>query len=105
MLYCERHEMHNCADCAPPASRVGAPADGWSDWPPASIIIHSSGLAHFPGCQHIVPSDIRPPVYGWVPAPSSGAWRRLAPSLPLRATEGNTGRTAVSRCKSCDATQ
>ncbi|WP_098007715.1 hypothetical protein [Streptomyces sp. sk226] len=54
---------------------------------------------------HLVPSDIRAPVYGWVPAPSSGAWRRLAPSFPLRATEGNTGRAAVSRCKSCDATQ
>ncbi|MFI9119425.1 hypothetical protein ACIGW0_08520 [Streptomyces bikiniensis] len=55
--------------------------------------------------MHIVPADIRPPRYGWVLTPSPGAWLRLAPSSPLRATQGNTKRAAVSRCESCDATQ
>ncbi|MFD7700327.1 hypothetical protein [Streptomyces caelestis] len=107
MQYCERHEMHNCADCGAPRTPHGsAPAAGeWDGWPAASIIIHASGKAHLPGCTHIVPADIRPPRYGWVLAPSPGAWRRLAPSSPLRATQGNTERAAVSRCESCDATQ
>ncbi|WP_405544305.1 hypothetical protein OG590_17980 [Streptomyces goshikiensis] len=105
MQYCERHEMHNCADCAPPAPRSSAPTSEWEGWPAAAIIIHASGKAHLPGCMHIVPADIRPPRYGWVPTPSPGAWRRLAPSSPLRATQGNTERAAMSRCESCDATQ
>ncbi|MEW1902105.1 hypothetical protein [Streptomyces sp. NPDC086147] len=106
MRYCERHEMHNCADCAPRAPRGGGPVTGeWSDWPAATIIIHPSGKAHLPGCGHIEPADVRAPRYGWVAAPSPGAWRRLASSHPLRATEGNVERVAVSRCESCDATQ
>ncbi|MEU3962211.1 hypothetical protein AB0F42_20755 [Streptomyces buecherae] len=108
MRYCERHEMHNCADCAPRTPRAphgSAPTSDWAGWPAASIIVHASGKAHLPGCPHIDPADIRPPVYGWVPAPSPGAWRRLAPSHPLRAVQGNTERTAVSRCESCDATR
>lgn len=103
MRYCERHEMHNCADCGPRPPLSGGPTDEWDGWPAASIIIHASGKAHLPGCTHIVPADIRPPVYGWVPAPSPGAWRRLAPSSPLHATQGNVERMAVSRCQSCDA--
>lgn len=105
MQYCERHEMHNCADCAPRPPRSGAPAGDWGAWPAAAIIIHASGKAHLPGCGHIDPADIRAPLYGWVLAPSPGAWRRLAPSHPLRATQGNTERAAVSRCMTCDATQ
>ncbi|MFB9348590.1 hypothetical protein ACFFUA_14150 [Streptomyces heliomycini] len=107
MRYCERHEMHNCADCGAPRTPHGSvpPTGEWDGWPTASIIIHASGKAHLPGCTHIVPADIRPPRYGWVLTPSPGAWRRLAPSSPLRATEGNTERAAVSRCESCDATQ
>ncbi|MFD7716842.1 hypothetical protein [Streptomyces sp. NPDC059814] len=105
MQYCERHEMNNCADCAPRPPRGSAPTSEWSDWPVAAIIVHASGKAHVPGCGHIVPADIRPPVYGWVLTPSPGAWRRLAPSSPLRATQGNVERAAVSRCESCDATQ
>lgn len=106
MRYCERHEMHNCADCAPsgPRGNVAVGAE-WDDWPAASIIIHASGKAHLPGCTHIIPGDIRPPRYGWVLAPSPGAWRRLSPSSPLRGTGGNTERVAVSRCETCDATQ
>ncbi|MFD7426982.1 hypothetical protein ACFV6Z_07950 [Streptomyces sp. NPDC059818] len=105
MQYCERHEMNNCADCAPRPPSGSAPTSEWSDWPAAAIIVHASGKAHLPGCGHIVPADIRPPVYGWVLTPSPGAWRRLAPSSPLRATRGNVERAAVSRCESCDATQ
>ncbi len=105
MRYCERHEMHNCADCAPPVPRGLAPTGEWDEWPAAAIIIHASGKAHLPGCGHIVPADIRPPLYGWVLDPSPGAWRRLAPSSPLGATRGNTARVAVSRCMTCDATQ
>ncbi|MFJ2417013.1 hypothetical protein [Streptomyces brevispora] len=77
----------------------------WDEWPAAAIIIHASGKAHLPGCTHIVPAGIRPPLYGWVLTPSPGAWRRLAPSYPLCATQGNTERAAASRCKDCDATQ
>ncbi|AVH96641.1 hypothetical protein GCM10010497_37760 [Streptomyces cinereoruber] len=105
MRYCERHEMHNCADCAPRTPRGGAPAGVWDGWPAAAIIVHAGGKAHLPGCRHIEPADVRPPHYGWVPAPSAGAWRRLSPSDPLRATHGNTERVAVSRCMSCDASQ
>ncbi|WP_250302517.1 hypothetical protein [Streptomyces sp. A 4/2] len=110
MQYCERHEMHNCADCAPrepsgSAPRGSTPTSDWDDWPAAAIIVHASGKAHLPGCTHIEPADIRPPRYGWVITPSPGAWRRLAPSHPLRATQGNLERAAVSRCESCDATQ
>lgn len=105
MQYCERHEMHNCADCAPRTPRRGAPASEWGEWPSAAIIIHASGKAHLPGCGHIDPADIQPPLYGWVLTPSPGAWRRLAPSHPLHATQGNTERAAVSRCMTCDATQ
>ncbi len=105
MQYCERHEMHNCADCAPRAPHGSTPTSEWDGWPAAAIIVHASGKAHLPGCMHIEPADIRPPLYGWVPTPPPGAWRRLAPSSPLRATQGNTERAAVSRCKSCDATQ
>lgn len=57
------------------------------------------------GSGHIDLADIRPPVYGWVPAPATGAWRRLGPSNPLKATHGNIERSAVSRCMTCDATQ
>lgn len=74
-------------------------------WPAASIVNHAGGEAHLPGCTHIVPADIRPAVYAWVPTPSPGAWRRLAPSSPLHATRGNVERAAVSRCQSCDAAQ
>ncbi len=97
--------MHNCADCTPRAPCSSVPASEWDGWPVAAIIIHASGKAHLPGCTHIVPADIQPPRYGWVPAPSPGAWRRLAPSNPLRATQGNAERVAMSRCESCDATQ
>ncbi|SDT83254.1 hypothetical protein SAMN05216371_8070 [Streptomyces sp. TLI_053] len=101
-----RHELSNCAECAPPA-RPGrsAPSAEWDGWPGSAIIIHASRKAHLPGCPHIVAVDVEPPVYGWVLAPSPGAWRRLSASSPLRATGGNTGRTAVSRCQDCDATQ
>ncbi|MFE6872234.1 hypothetical protein ACFVFS_37530 [Kitasatospora sp. NPDC057692] len=105
MEYC-RHELSNCADCAPrERSGGGAPGAEWDGWPPSAIIIHASRKAHLPGCSHIVPADVRPPVYGWVPAPAPGAWRRLSASSPLQATEGNTRRSAVSRCQDCDATQ
>lgn len=103
MRYCERHEMHNCADCASRASGSGPLGSEWDDWPTTVIIIHASGKAHLPGCMNIDPADIRPPRYGWVPSPSPGAWRRLSPSSPLRATRGNLERTAVSRCQNCDA--
>ncbi|MFF8771948.1 hypothetical protein [Kitasatospora sp. NPDC015120] len=105
MDYC-RHELSNCADCAPrgEAGRGGLGAE-WEGWPPSTIIVHGSGKAHLPGCMHIVPADVRPPVYGWVTDPAPGAWRRLSDSSPLRATGGNTERLAVSRCQSCDATQ
>lgn len=105
MRYCERHEMHNCADCAPRVPPSSAPTGEWDDWPAAAIIIHASGKAHLPGCTHIDPADIRPPVYGWVLTPSPGSWRRLAPAHPLCATDGNSRRAAVSRCETCDATQ
>ncbi|TWG04179.1 hypothetical protein FHX80_112623 [Streptomyces brevispora] len=105
MQYCERHEMHHCADCSPRAPRGSASTGEWDEWPATAIIIHASGKAHLPGCTHIVPADIRPPLYGWVLTPSSGAWRRLTPSYPLCATQGNTERAAASRCKDCDATQ
>ncbi|MFF7456405.1 hypothetical protein [Kitasatospora sp. NPDC008115] len=105
MDYC-RHELSNCADCAPRV-RPGRDAPGaeWDGWPPSAIIVHESGKAHLPGCTHIVPADVRPPVYGWVLDPAPGAWRRLSGSGPLRATGGNTRRAAVSRCQTCDATR
>ncbi|MFF2348496.1 hypothetical protein ACFVVL_01825 [Kitasatospora sp. NPDC058115] len=81
------------------------PGAEWGGWPPSAIIVHESGKAHLPGCTHIVPADVEPPVYGWVLDPVPGAWRRLSESSPLRATGGNTGRVAVSRCRTCDATQ
>jgi hypothetical protein len=105
MQYCELHEIHNCAECAPRTPRSGSPSGEWDEWPAAAIIIHASGKAHLPGCGHIVPADIRPPLYGWVLTPSPGAWRRLSPSHPLHATQGNTERSGVSRCMTCDATQ
>ncbi|MCA1220728.1 hypothetical protein [Streptomyces sp. 8L] len=77
----------------------------WNEWPGTAIIIHSGGKAHFPGCSHFSPADVRPPVYGWVLAPSPGAWRRLAPSHPLHATHGNRELVAVSRCMTCDGTR
>ncbi|MFF2660300.1 hypothetical protein ACFVUH_23460 [Kitasatospora sp. NPDC058032] len=106
MDYC-RHELSNCAECAPPAraAAVGAPGAEWDGWPPSAIIIHTSRKAHLPGCPHIVPADVQPPVYGWVLDPAPGAWRRLSDSGPLHATAGNLKRSAVSRCQDCDAGQ
>ncbi|MET8704375.1 hypothetical protein ABZW10_36800 [Kitasatospora sp. NPDC004723] len=105
MDYC-RHELSNCADCAPPARAVATPpGTEWDGWPPSAIIIHASRKAHLPGCPHIVPADVQPPVYGWVLDPAPGAWRRLSDSGPLHATAGNLKRSAVSRCQDCDASR
>ncbi|GAA2373083.1 hypothetical protein HUT13_00360 [Streptomyces harbinensis] len=111
MTYCERHEISYCADCEPDGRLrragerpSGAPGD-WSRWPAGTIIVHRSRKAHLPGCQHLNDQDVREPVYGWVTDPPAGAWRRISPAGPLRAVEGNTGLSAVSRCQDCDATQ
>ncbi|GAA2621549.1 hypothetical protein Stube_04790 [Streptomyces tubercidicus] len=110
MLYCELHEMHNCA-CVPgdrvrgAAKRPDGAKPGWADWPKGAIIVHDSGKAHLPGCAHLSDSRIQAPKFGWVTASASGTWRRLSESNPLKVTEGNTELAGISRCRTCDATQ
>ncbi|GGU86507.1 hypothetical protein GCM10010211_60730 [Streptomyces albospinus] len=111
LSYCERHELHNCADCTPDGRvrRAGHRSDGggskWAGWPKGAIIIHYEGKAHLPGCTHLSESAIRAPKFGWVTDPAAGAWRRLSASAPLRPTQGNISLAGVSRCETCDATQ
>lgn len=84
------------------ASGQGAPSLGDARFPGGTILISPRGVAHRPGCPHQSDSEIKAPLWGWIPEPDPQLWRRLGGSSPARATHGNTERVATRRCQSCD---
>jgi hypothetical protein len=81
----------------------GSPSLGDAHFPGGTILISPRGVAHRPGCLHQSDSEIKAPLWGWIPEPDPQLWRRLSEGSPARATHGNTERVATRRCQSCDS--
>lgn len=75
---------------------------------PNAILIHPDGKAHRPGCFHNDDTKIHAHVYernwGWIPEASAEQWLRIGEGYSLRATDGDTNRTATKRCQHCPDT-
>lgn len=67
-----------------------------------AILISLRGVAHRIGCSHQSDSEVSAPLWGWIDAPDPQLWRRISDAAPLKATGGNTERTATRRCRTCD---
>ncbi|MFD6949084.1 hypothetical protein A6A08_06920 [Nocardiopsis sp. TSRI0078] len=80
----------------------GGTAMGDAHFPAGTLLISPRGVAHRPGCLHQSDSEIKAPLWGWIPDADPQLWRRLGESSPARATHGNTERLATRRCRSCD---
>ncbi|WP_435108572.1 hypothetical protein [Nocardiopsis synnemataformans] len=86
-----------------PRAQDGGSSLGDAHFPGGTILISPRGVAHRPGCLHQSDSEIKAPLWGWIPEPDPQLWRRLGGGSPARATHGNTERVATRRCQSCDS--
>lgn len=83
-------------------SRMDTPPFG-----PNAILISPTLTAHRPGCFHNDDRLIRSgehPGWGWIPEAAPERWLRVSPNHPLRATAGDTSRSAKKRCGHCPGT-
>ena len=112
MERCDHCDLLVGAGCAcspsrrPASEHSGAPESGTSPdsgFPPGTILISPRRIAHRLGCTHQSDSEIAAPLWGWIIDPDPHLWRRISPTNPARATHGNTDRSAVRRCQSCDS--
>ncbi|WP_160050537.1 hypothetical protein [Nocardiopsis sp. FR4] len=104
--FCELPIDGGCAcdlvkDQSPRGQSTGT-ATGDAHFPTGTLLISPRGVAHRPGCPHQSDSEIKAPLWGWIPDADPRLWRRLGENSPARATHGNTERLATRRCQSCD---
>jgi hypothetical protein len=98
-----------CGCSSDGAVRKRSPAaqslEEWRRFSPDAILISPTQYAHVPGaCAHLTEELVKPPRWGWIPAPPPGLWDRLSSSHPATATDGNIARQATRRCEDCQAT-